>query len=53
VSFTHRALRPEESARISAEADMTAAPAVQSLTRELTDDRVQRADSQHTRGKDS
>ena len=52
VSFIHRALRPEESARISAEAETIAAPGVESLTRELRDDRALRAGSQDRHGKE-
>ena len=39
VSFLHRAIRPERSAQIEAEAAQLAAPAVESLTRELTSQR--------------
>ena len=39
VSFAHRAIRPERSAQIDAEADQIAGPAIESLERELTSQR--------------
>ena len=53
LSFAHRALRPEDSARISAEAEAIAAPAVESLSRELTSGGAQRAGSPHRPGNES
>jgi len=39
VSFAHRAIRPERSAQIEAEAERLAAPAIESFERELTSQR--------------
>ena len=39
VSFAHRAIRPERSAQIEAEAERMAAPAIESLERELASKR--------------
>lgn len=52
VSYAHRALRPEESARITAEADRIATPAVDAFAHELLGERPGRTGAPSPREKE-
>ncbi len=52
VSYAHRALRPEEAARITEEADRIATPAVEAFAHELLGDRPDRASAPSSREKE-